>query len=300
MGLESFSFISSLNSSNPVHATDQVSVGDDHIRGVKLTLLNSLPNVNAAVNFTPTEANRLVGLTGLTGSGNLVASVSPTFTGTLTAAAIAATTYDGVAAANLVDKSASETIAGATWDFQALTAVTFGGIASANLVDKSATETIAGNWTYTGTVTFTAATIVGLSTADLSDGSSIALLADNETVTGTWTFSDVFTASNEFVTSGRSNVATTGTINALATANVAVIRMTGGAQVTLNGMAGGVDGKRVIIINQTPSVLLLNTESGSATAANRLRFASSASISVDDAFEFIYDGADLRWQLIAF
>jgi len=300
MGLESFSYITSLNSSNPVHATDQVSQGDDHIRGVKLTLLQSFPNVNAAVDLTPTEFNYLDGVTGVSGSGNLALSASPTFTGTLTAAAIAATTYDGVAAANLVDKSASETISGATWAFQALTAVTFGGIASANLVDKSATETIAGDWTYTGTVTFTAAIIVGLSTADLSDGSNIAVLAYNETVTGTWTFSDVFTASNEFVTSGRSNVATTGTINALATANVAVIRMTGGAQVTLNGMAGGVDGKRVIIINQTSAALQLTDESGSASAANRLRFASSAAISVDDAFEFIYDGADLRWQLIAF
>ena len=63
MGLESFSYITSLNSSNPVHATDQVSQGDDHIRGVKLTLLQSFPNVNAAVNFTPTEANYVVGVT---------------------------------------------------------------------------------------------------------------------------------------------------------------------------------------------------------------------------------------------
>ena len=153
MGLESFSYISSLNSSNPVHATDQVSQGDDHIRGVKLTLLQSFPNINAAVNFTPTEANRLVGLTGLTGTGNLVASASPTFTGTLTAAAIAATTYDGIAAANLVDKSATETISGAwtfsaTATFGAIAATTYDGVAAANLVDKSAAETVTGAWNF--------------------------------------------------------------------------------------------------------------------------------------------------------
>ncbi len=148
MGLESFSFITSLNASNPVHATDPVSQGDDHLRGVKTTLLNSFPNVDAAVDLTPTEFNYLDGVTGVAGTGNLVLSASPTFTGTLTAAAIAATTYDGIAAANLVDKSASETIAGATWDFQAITAVSFGGIASANLVDKSAGETIVGQWVF--------------------------------------------------------------------------------------------------------------------------------------------------------
>lgn len=148
MGLETFNFLDSLNASNPVHATDQVSQGDDHLRGIKTTLLNTFPNLDAAVNFTPTEANRLVGLTGLTGSGNLVASISPTFTGTLTAAAIVATSYDGIAAANLVDKSAAETISGA-WDFAAITATSYGGITEANLVDKSAAESISGSWNFT-------------------------------------------------------------------------------------------------------------------------------------------------------
>lgn len=154
MGLETGTYLDDLNASNPVHATDPVSQGDDHIRLIKSVLLNSFPNVDGAVNFTPTEANYLDGLTGVTGSGNLVASASPTLTGTLTAAianfsgAITALSYGGITEANLVDKSASETISGATWDFQAITAVSFGGIASANLVDKSAAETVAGQWVF--------------------------------------------------------------------------------------------------------------------------------------------------------
>ena len=152
MGVETFGFIDSLNASNPIHATDPVSQGDDHIRGLKSTLLATFPNLDAAVTFTPTEANRLTGLTGLTGTGNLVASISPTITGTLAAAAITATTYDGVAAANLVDKSATETISG-TWTFTTLiggvvTATSYGGVLEANLVDKSAAETIAGQWVF--------------------------------------------------------------------------------------------------------------------------------------------------------
>ena len=66
--------------------------------------------------------------------------------------AITATSYGGITEANLLDKSASETISGATWDFQAITAVSFGGIASGNLLDKSAAETISGNWTFNGTI----------------------------------------------------------------------------------------------------------------------------------------------------
>ena len=153
MGLESFSYITSLNSSNPVHATDQVSQGDDHIRGVKLTLLQSFPNVNAAVNFTPTEANYVVGVTSAiqTQLNTKAPTASPTFTGTLTAAAITATTYDGVAAANLLDKSATETVTGATWTFQALQANSIGSVLVSNLLDKSApAETITGaGWEFT-------------------------------------------------------------------------------------------------------------------------------------------------------
>ena len=65
MGLETFSYITSLNTSNPVHATDNVSQGDDHLRGIKLAVTQSFPNINAAVNFTPTEGNYLVGVTSL-------------------------------------------------------------------------------------------------------------------------------------------------------------------------------------------------------------------------------------------
>ena len=164
MGLETFSYITSLNVSNPVHATDQVSQGDDHLRGIKLALTQSFPNVNAAVTLTPTEFNYLDGVTGVTGSGSLALSASPTFTGILTAAAIAATTYGGIAEANLVDKSAAETISG-SWTFGALAATSYDGIAAANLVDKSAAETVTGTWGF-NILTANFATITSLNIAN--------------------------------------------------------------------------------------------------------------------------------------
>lgn len=156
MGLETGTYISDLNASNPIHATDQVSQGDDHLRLIKSTLLNTFPNITGAVNITHTEANYLDGVTGVTGSGNLVLSAAPTFTGDLTIG-----TIEGIDGGDLVDKTASETITGATWDFQAITAVSFGGIASANLLDKSATETVSGAWTFSTTVTLDTVAGVG-------------------------------------------------------------------------------------------------------------------------------------------
>lgn len=85
MGLETGTFIDSLNASNPVHATDQVSQADDHLRLIKSTILSTFPNITGAVNVTQTVLNYLAGVTGTTGTGNIALSASPTFTGTVTA-----------------------------------------------------------------------------------------------------------------------------------------------------------------------------------------------------------------------
>jgi len=58
MGLETATYISDLNSSNPVHGVDDVSVGDDHIRLIKACLLATFPNfVGAAMTKTEAELN---------------------------------------------------------------------------------------------------------------------------------------------------------------------------------------------------------------------------------------------------
>lgn len=189
MGLETGTYISDLNVSNPVGASDSVSQGDDHLRLIKTVLQNSI-NLTGQVTATFTELNYLDGVTGTTGTGNLVLSASPTLTGTITAAAanlsgaLTALSYGGITEANLVDKSASETITGATWDFQAITAVSFGGIASADLVDKSATETITGTWNFAA---ITATTYDGIAAANLLDKSAA------ETITGAYNFNGTVT-----------------------------------------------------------------------------------------------------------
>jgi uncharacterized protein YwbE len=62
MPLESATYVSGLNSSNPVSG-DGVSAGDDHIRLVKQTLANSFPAVSGAVTASHTELNHTDGVT---------------------------------------------------------------------------------------------------------------------------------------------------------------------------------------------------------------------------------------------
>jgi len=71
MGLESASFVSGLNASNPIGASDPKSQGDDHLRLIKSVLLATFPNANAAI--TSTVAN----LNGVTSASNLSSGTLP-------------------------------------------------------------------------------------------------------------------------------------------------------------------------------------------------------------------------------
>lgn len=54
--------ISALNRTNPT-ATDDRSEGDNHLRGIKNTILNTFPNINGVVNASDEDLNQLVGAT---------------------------------------------------------------------------------------------------------------------------------------------------------------------------------------------------------------------------------------------
>ena len=71
MGLETGTYISDLNSSNPV-AGDPVNEGDDHLRLIKTTVKASFPSVSGAVSSTHTELNLLDGVTANTTELNYV------------------------------------------------------------------------------------------------------------------------------------------------------------------------------------------------------------------------------------
>ena len=71
MGLETGTYISDLNSSNPV-AGDPVNEGDDHLRLIKTTVKATFPSITGAVSSTHTELNLLDGVTSNTTELNYV------------------------------------------------------------------------------------------------------------------------------------------------------------------------------------------------------------------------------------
>ena len=75
MPLESASFITDLNESNPA-AGDTVSQSDDHLRLIKQTLKSTFPNMNAAVTVNPATLNGLVARLEALEAGNYVGRVT--------------------------------------------------------------------------------------------------------------------------------------------------------------------------------------------------------------------------------
>ena len=70
-------FVNNLVSTNPA-GTDAKSDGDNHIRGIKNVLLNTLPNINAAVTSSDEELNLLDGVTATTAELNILDGVTST------------------------------------------------------------------------------------------------------------------------------------------------------------------------------------------------------------------------------
>lgn len=75
MALETATYISGLVNTNPV-ANDPKSEGDNHIRLLKATLLNTFPAITGAVTATHTELNIIDGLTASTAELNIMDGVT--------------------------------------------------------------------------------------------------------------------------------------------------------------------------------------------------------------------------------
>lgn len=65
MPVEAVNYISDLNTAWPLGTGEPKSLGDNHIRNIKLAVKQTFPNLNAAVDSTPAQLNRLNSLAAL-------------------------------------------------------------------------------------------------------------------------------------------------------------------------------------------------------------------------------------------
>ena len=169
MGLETGTYLDALVPTNPA-STDGLAQADDHIRLLKITLTNTLPNLSGAVNTTQAELNVLDGITSSTSELNVLDGItattaelnftdgvtsniqtqmdtkaplaSPTFTGTLVAPTADITTAN-VTTVDLGDWTVTQT--GTNLVFST------GGVGKMKL-DASGNLTVVGNVTGFGSI----------------------------------------------------------------------------------------------------------------------------------------------------
>ncbi len=123
------------------------------------------------------------------------------------------------------------------------------------------------------------------------DASDNASLSDALTIGGALAVTgDISPAS---IGADQNNYAPTGH----ATASVMRLTASGGYQIT--GLAGGVDGRIVTLVNIGASSITLRDENASSTAANRFALAGNITLAQDQSVVLLYDATASRWRAMA-
>jgi len=181
-------YLDDLNASNPA-AGDNVSEGDDHIRGIKNVLKLTFPNIDAACNATPTELNYVDGVTSAIQT-QLDAKL-PLAGGAMTGAITTNSTFDGVdvAACNTTANAALPKAGGTMTG--AVVGATDTDTSNSGTVDLDFTADTNFVLTLTGNITSLTASneVVGQSgfivfIQDGTGGRTVALHGDYETAAG--------------------------------------------------------------------------------------------------------------------
>jgi len=77
-----------------------------------------------------------------------------------------------------------------------------------------------------------------------------------------------------------------------------VVRISTDASRNITGLAGGAEGREIIVINAGANPAVLKDENASSTAANRFGFGSDLTLAAKQGATLIYDGNAARWRQI--
>lgn len=86
--------------------------------------------------------------------------------------------------------------------------------------------------------------------------------------------------------------------NPTSLADAAVLRLSSDAARSITGLAGGADGRIVIVLNVGAFDLTLVDESASSTAGNRFALSADVALAADSGIILIYDSTSSRWRAL--
>ena len=76
-----------------------------------------------------------------------------------------------------------------------------------------------------------------------------------------------------------------------------MLRLNSDASRNITGLAGGADGRIIVIVNVGAQAIVLVDESVSSTAANRFALSGNTTLAADTGVSLIYDSTSSRWRI---
>lgn len=125
-------------------------------------------------------------------------------------------------------------------------------------------------------------------------------ITGNTTVTGNATVTGTIDVTGSVAAKRGSDYSTIGTLNDVNFGEVSLVRLTGASAQTITGIAGGRDGKTLTIVNAASQSALLNNDSASSVAANRIITGTGGTVPVPAgaSVSLVYDSASTRWRVV--
>lgn len=228
----------------------------------------------ATVLATPSSANLRTAVTDETGTGSLVFSTSPALTtpdlGTPSAATL--TNATGLPLAGVVSSTS--------------TALGVGSLELGHATDTTVARGSAGRVTVEGV------NVPTISSTDTLTNKSLT----SPVVTGTMDVQQAVTWSGDIspaqITANENDYAPTG----FATAST--LRLDTDASHNITGLAGGADGRVIVIHNVGSNAIVLTNEDAASTDANRFLFGGDFTIAASNSVTLRYDATSSRWRMI--
>lgn len=168
-----------------------------------------------------------------------------------------------------------------------------------NITSSSALNTSTNGLLRVANTTATTTGTVFRAQSNSTAGTGLTVLANNKVGAGTDTPNTTLDVNGDVALRMGAITAVTGNNNNIVIGNRSFIRITGPAgNFTITGIAGGYDGKMVILYNATATRMALSNESTSSTAANRINTLGNTintTAAGGSSVTLIYDATSSRW-----
>jgi Chaperone of endosialidase len=143
----------------------------------------------------------------------------------------------------------------------------------------------------------------GTATLNIPDANATArgiINVSAQTIAGDKTLSGNTTFEGSFATKKGTDFSTVGTSSDVNFGNTSLVRLTGTSAQTITGIAGGVDGKLLTIINAGTAAASITNQDTLSVAANRITTGTGSAISLpaDASLSLVYDAGASRWRVV--